>query len=136
MLHERYARRPSCGAHRTIIKPPASGGFDADLLVFIQSVNGWTPKDYVLELRRVFAASGTYKDKLTLGNRCVTLEYSGDFSLDRVPCLVDRPPISQRFEVCNRADDVYEPTDSARQFLLSERCASMANCPRKTPAEI
>jgi hypothetical protein len=99
-------------AHKTIIKPPGSRGFDADLLVFIQPVNGWTPKDYVLELRRVLGASGTYKDKLTLGNRCVMLEYSGDFSLDIVPCLVDRPPIPQRFEICNRTDDMYEQTDS------------------------
>jgi hypothetical protein len=28
------------------------------------------------------------------------------------------------------------PWRKSRQFLLSERCASMANCPRKTPAEI
>jgi len=98
-------------AHKTIIKPPGSAGFDADLLVFIQAVHGWTPKDYILDLRRVFNVSETYKDKLVLGNRCVTLEYSGDFSLDVVPCIVNRSHMTQRYEVCNRTDDVFEPTD-------------------------
>jgi hypothetical protein len=82
-----------------------SRGFDADLVVLVQAVNGWTPKDYVLDLRRIFNASGTYKDKLSLGNRCATLEYAGDFSLDVVPCIVGRPPVPGRFEVCNRAED-------------------------------
>jgi hypothetical protein len=38
-----------------------------------------------------------------------------------------------------RATERSSPTllgAKSRQFLLSERCASMANCPRKTPAEI
>src|SRR5580658_8213789 len=47
-------------AHKTIIKPAGSGGFDADLLVFVGPVLGWTAKDYVWDLRRVFNASGTY----------------------------------------------------------------------------
>ena len=65
-----------------------------------------------MDLRRVFNASGTYKDLHTLGNRCVTLDYAGDFSLDVVPCVVNRPPIAARFEVCNRIDDAFEPTNS------------------------
>jgi hypothetical protein len=115
-------------AHKTIIKPPGSRGFDVDLLVFVHAVNGWTPKDYILDLRRAFGGSGTYKDKVSLGNRCVTLEYSGDFSLDVVPCIVDRPPIPRRFEVCNRSEDVYERTDSeAFTAWLDQRSAWVGN---------
>jgi Second Messenger Oligonucleotide or Dinucleotide Synthetase domain/Adenylyl/Guanylyl and SMODS C-terminal sensor domain len=99
-------------AHKTIIKPPGSLGFDADLLAYVSPVPGWTAKDYVVDLRRVFVGSNLYKDKLTLSNRCVTLEYSGDFSLDIVPCVVDRMFTAQCFEVCNRADDRFELTNS------------------------
>jgi hypothetical protein len=99
-------------AHKTIIKPPDSRGFDADLLVFVDPVNGWTAKIYVLELRRVFKASGVYNDKTSLQTRCVTLTYAGDFHLDVVPCVVNRPGGSWTYEVCDRVEDEFEATDS------------------------
>lgn len=99
-------------AHKTIIKPPGSGGFDADLLVFIDPVQDWTADDYIAHLRRTFRASGTYRDKTTLNTRCVTIEYAGDFEIDVVPCLVDRPGGASKYEVCNRVDDEFEATDS------------------------
>jgi hypothetical protein len=99
-------------AHKTIIKPPGNKGFDADLLVFIEPVNEWTAEDYIFNLRRVFRASDRYKDKTTLSNRCVTLEYSGDFDLDVVPYIVNRPGGTYHYEVCNRVDDEFEPTHS------------------------
>lgn len=34
-------------AHGTIIKPSSGGEFDADLLVFVDPVDGWEAKDYV-----------------------------------------------------------------------------------------
>jgi Second Messenger Oligonucleotide or Dinucleotide Synthetase domain len=49
---------------------------------------------------------------MTLNNRCVSVEYSGDFDIDVVPCVVDRIGSSSRYEVCNRVDDVFETTDS------------------------
>jgi len=99
-------------SHGTIIKPPGNGGFDADLLVFVEPVLGWSAKQYVLELRRVFSASAVYADKTTLGNRCVTLEYAKDFSLDVVPCVAGRLGGVYHFEVCAREADQFEPTDS------------------------
>ena len=99
-------------AHKTIIKPPGNKGFDADLLVFIRPVEEWTADDYIHDLRRVFRASDRYRDKTKLKTRCVTLEYSGDFGLDVVPCVVNRPGGTHRYEVCNRVDDEFEPTNS------------------------
>jgi Second Messenger Oligonucleotide or Dinucleotide Synthetase domain len=78
-------------AHKTIIKPPGEQGFDADLLVFTQPVAGWSARDYVLKLKDAFEGSGTYKDKVGLHTRCVRLEYSGDFEIDVVPCVVNGP---------------------------------------------
>ncbi|MGA2227108.1 MAG: nucleotidyltransferase [Syntrophobacteraceae bacterium] len=99
-------------AHKTIIKPSGSRGFDADILVFIDPVGGWTAKDYVLELRRIFNGSDVYKDKLSLNTRCIVLDYSGDFHLDIVPCVVDRPGGNGKYEVCNRVENNFEATDS------------------------
>lgn len=101
-------------AHKTIIKPPGENGFDADLLMFVDPVPGWTANDYILKLRSLFLESKTYKDMVGLKNRCVTLNYAGDFELDVVPCVVERPGHTHRYEVCNRTDDRFEPTDSER----------------------
>jgi len=37
-------------AHKTIIKPVDAGEFDADLIVFVDPVEGWTAKDYLNNL--------------------------------------------------------------------------------------
>jgi len=49
----RYSNQGSW-AHKTIIKPPGNGGFDADVLVFVKPVTDWSPDDYIHHLRRVF----------------------------------------------------------------------------------
>jgi hypothetical protein len=79
--------------------------------VFVQPVNGWRPEDYVLKLQEVLRGSGTYKDKVHLHTRCVCLEYSGDFEIDVVPCIVNRPGSTSQYEVCNRTENKFEPTD-------------------------
>jgi Second Messenger Oligonucleotide or Dinucleotide Synthetase domain len=94
-------------AHKTIIKPPGDQAFDADLLVFVQPVTGWTAEDYVLTLRDVFRGSGTYKDKVYVHTRCVRLEYAGDFEIDVVPCVVNRAGGTYKYEVSNRIDDLF-----------------------------
>jgi hypothetical protein len=98
-------------AHKTIIKPPGDQGFDADLLVFVAPVAGWSAENYILKLKETFAGSGNYKDKIALHTRCVRLEYSGDFDIDVVPCLMNRPGATYGYEVCNRTDNRFEPTD-------------------------
>jgi hypothetical protein len=97
-------------AHGTIIKPAGSKGFDADLLVLVDPVAGWSAKDYIENLYTAFRDNGIYKEKLQRKTRCVTIIYAGDFHLDVVPCVVNRDGII-RNEVCNRTDDVFEPTD-------------------------
>jgi Second Messenger Oligonucleotide or Dinucleotide Synthetase domain/Adenylyl/Guanylyl and SMODS C-terminal sensor domain len=115
-------------AHKTIIKPPGENGFDADLLMFVNPVPGWTANDYILELRGLFLESKTYKDIVGLKNRCVTLNYAGDFELDVVPCVVERPGRIYPYEVCNRTDDRFEPTDSERYTEWFQRAKNLAGC--------
>jgi hypothetical protein len=110
-------------AHRTIIKPKNDHPFDADLVVFVDPVAGWTAADYVVSLRAVFRASDRYRDLASIRTRCATLTYAGDFCLDVVPCVVDRT-YRGMLEVCNRHDDRFEPTSPLRYTQwLAERNA-------------
>jgi hypothetical protein len=98
-------------AHKTIIKPLENKEFDADLVMFIKSVEGWSASDYVDELYQVFKNSGTYKEKSLKNNRCVTLNYSGDFHLDVVPCVVTNKDENEcKYEICNSRDNKFEET--------------------------
>src|SRR4051812_16306193 len=46
-------------AHRTIIKPvQTTDEFDADLLLYLEEVDGWSPADYVENLYACFRGSG------------------------------------------------------------------------------
>lgn len=98
-------------AHKTIIKPLNNKDFDADLVVFIDAVEGWLPADYITELHRVFKAHGTYCDKATLETRCVTIRYANDFHLDVVPCIQTISSRVYSFVVCNRVDGQFERTN-------------------------
>jgi hypothetical protein len=60
----RYFAGQGSWAHKTIIKPVDNGAFDADLLVFIAPVVGWSAKAYLSTLSSVFADHGTYADKV------------------------------------------------------------------------
>ncbi|MBR9780957.1 hypothetical protein TH25_24385 [Thalassospira profundimaris] len=100
-------------AHKTIIKPPTGNKeFDADLVVYLEPVDDWDAAKYVNELRRVFRASATYKDKTSRKSRCVTVDYAGDFHLDVVPIVVREHWLgSDTYEVCNRAENCFEASD-------------------------
>ncbi len=74
-------------AHKTIIKPQNGKEFDADLVMFIDPVEDWSAKDYILELRRTFRSSSVYRDKAGFKTRCVTIDYANDFHLDVVPVV-------------------------------------------------
>ncbi|RVC63979.1 cyclic GMP-AMP synthase DncV-like nucleotidyltransferase [Mesorhizobium sp.] len=100
-------------AHKTIIKPPTDRQeFDADLVVYLNPVDGWGPSDYIGELRRIFWDSAVYADKTSYKSRCVMINYAGDFHLDVVPIIVERNASDVvTYSVCNRADNRFEHTD-------------------------
>ena len=75
-------------AHGTIIRPPRDRNeFDADLVMFVDDVEDWEPKEYVNALYRTFSATNRYVDKVTHRSRCIRIDYAGDFHLDVVPCI-------------------------------------------------
>lgn len=100
-------------AHKTIIRPVDDKEFDADLVVYVDPVDEWSPRDYVLDLRQVFRDSDRYSKNSFLKTRCVTIDYAGDFHLDVVPVVVEVefPANAGTYSVCNCKDDEFEPTD-------------------------
>lgn len=97
-------------AHRTIIKPVKNKAFDADLLVMIDAVAGWDASKYLSTLRAVFAAHGTYKDKVTRYSHCVTIEYAGERKVDLAPCIRNRNGVTGH-EVCNFNSNAFERSE-------------------------
>ncbi|NPC58538.1 SMODS domain-containing nucleotidyltransferase [Caenimonas soli] len=94
-------------AHKTIIKPLPDKEFDADLLAFVEPVEGWEAKDYVNKLYSALEASSTYKDKLRRYSHCVTIEYAGERRMDIAPVVRGRI-FKDRDEVCNRNSNEFE----------------------------
>lgn len=97
-------------AHQTIIKPQSGSPFDADLLVLVEAVAGWEPKDYVNNLTTQLNALPAYKDKVRRFSHCATIEYTGERKIDIAPCIVDRQ-YPGTYEVCNRGTNEFERSE-------------------------
>ena len=119
-------------AHDTIIKPLDGAEFDADLLVMIDPVEGWTAADYVRSLGEVFAESATYCDKAKTWDYCVTITYAGERKVDLAPCVRDRL-WEGSLEVCNRASDSFERSEPIEytKWLRERNALSGGNSFRK-----
>jgi Second Messenger Oligonucleotide or Dinucleotide Synthetase domain/Adenylyl/Guanylyl and SMODS C-terminal sensor domain len=119
-------------AHKTIIRPVDAGEFDADLIVFVEHVHGWTAATYIGELYNAFRASATYKGKVSRYSHCVTISYANDKKIDVAPCLTNRLGQKQ-LEVCNRTKDRFERTEPEQytRWLVEKNGYSGGNSFRK-----
>ncbi|WP_394254393.1 SMODS domain-containing nucleotidyltransferase [Pseudoclavibacter helvolus] len=95
-------------AHRTIINPVrANDEFDADLLLYIDEIEGWDAEDYVQELYTVFRGSSTYRGMVSRHDRCVKIDYANEFHIDVVPYMERH---GQHY-ITNRAENRFELTN-------------------------
>jgi hypothetical protein len=94
-------------SHDTIIRPVDGGEFDADLLVKIKQVDGWSAAQYVKELGRVFRDSSRYSDMTQVYDYCVTITYADDCTIDIAPLVMERE-YQGKLEVCDRRNDKFE----------------------------
>lgn len=119
-------------AHQTIIKPLSGDPFDADLIVRVRPVDGWSAGDYINKLKGVFRGSDIYKDKVTSFSHCVTINYAGQRKIDIAPVVVNRGGTT-REEVCNRATDEFELTapNAYTAWLIKHNGYSGSNSFRK-----
>jgi hypothetical protein len=70
----------------TTVKPMGKNEFDLDIVVHI--VMEWeknSPQYIYNQLKRVLQNSDRYNDKVELKNRCIRLNYAGDFHMDILP---------------------------------------------------
>ncbi len=120
-------------AHKTIIKPQPNKGFDVDLLMFLDPLEGWSPADYIENLYSVFQNHGTYKDKVSRNTRCVMIDYAGDFSIDIVPILVEQNFSELTYKICNRKTNRFEPTapQAYSEWLCQKNSLTGSNQLRK-----
>lgn len=119
-------------AHDTIIKPVDQGEFDADLLMLVNPVEGWSAADYIKELKSLFAQSETYKGLVKAWDYCVTITYAKDHKVDIAPLVVDRVWTGD-LEVCNKKTNKFVPSEPLQytDWLISRNALSGANSFRK-----
>ena len=97
-------------AHKTIINPPYSQNFDADVLMIVRKVTGWNPSDYIENLYTTFKGSYRYKGFVSQKTRCIRINYKNDFHIDLVPIIkLIRHGKSLYFN-CNSFDNKFEKT--------------------------
>jgi len=112
--HYIEAQAQGSWAHKTIIKPSdKSPSFDADVVVYLNEVDDWEPKDYVENLYKLFKESSTYKNLVRRNTRCVVIDYAGEFHLDVVPCIREEILYGlweTNEYVCNRLTNTREET--------------------------
>ena len=97
-------------AHKTIIRPVDGAEYDADLLVLVDPIEGWSAAKYVNSLFKALEPNSTYSDKLSRSSHCITISYARDKRIDVAPCLLDRS-FNGSLEVCNRNTDEFEYTE-------------------------
>lgn len=103
---------------KTIIKPPKDKDFDADIMIYVKEKEDFQPKEYIDEIYNLFKNNGNYKDIVGRKSRCVTLDYSGDFHLDIVPCIEK----DNQKSICNKNTNAFEITDGTtyKEWLIEK----------------
>ena len=113
----------------TLIRPVTQNGeYDADIQVVMNPNGQSRPQDYLDALADCLSGNANFRDKITMGPRCVTLEYAGDFHLDVVPRITRE---GQHY-ICNGTSDRFEETDGTgyRDWFLRKSNITKVNLKR------
>jgi len=87
----------------TTVKPIGKNEFDLDIVVHIQAdYQDFTPLQIYNQLKRVLQNSGNHKDLVELKNRCIRLNYAGDFHMDILPGIQENDYDENRLVVPDR----------------------------------
>jgi hypothetical protein len=88
---------------RTTVKPLSSDEFDLDIVVhLVADYNVNTPTKVYNELKRRLQENKKYEEILELKNRCLRLNYSGDFHMDIMPGIQENPYDNNKIKVPDR----------------------------------
>ncbi|MFN4060384.1 MAG: SMODS domain-containing nucleotidyltransferase [Paracoccus hibiscisoli] len=128
----RFFARQGSLAHGTIIDPVKNKEFDADIIIAVEERDDWEPKNYLLDLRRVFWDDKRYADKASLSDVCVTLSYSNDKKIDILP-LLNVEEQGGDYHICHHRHNEFirsEPI-AFTQWLIGKNKISGGNSFRK-----
>lgn len=81
-------KRQGSWAQRTIINPPKDVEFDADFMLELKEVSGWSPAEYNDAVFQALDDDPVYGDMdkpVEAKNRCVRVSYANDMHVDVVP---------------------------------------------------
>jgi len=86
----------------TTVKPIGKEEFDLDIVIHLKSTTLHTPIRIYSELKRRLQENERYKGMLELKNRCIRLNYSGDFHMDILPGIQEYTYDQNRIKVPDR----------------------------------
>lgn len=76
----------------TTVKPIQKDEFDLDIAIHLKMEGRpHNPEKIYNELKRRLQEHGTYKNMVELKNRCIRLNYAGDFHMDILPGIQENP---------------------------------------------
>ncbi len=88
---------------QTTVKPLSSDEFDLDIVVhLITDYSLHTPIEVYNQLKRRLMENKKYEDLLELKNRCIRLNYSGDFHMDILPGIQENMFDNNKIKVPDR----------------------------------
>ncbi|HWB26303.1 MAG TPA: nucleotidyltransferase [Chitinophagaceae bacterium] len=101
----------------TTVKPLSGNEFDLDIVVHIKRLFiYYTPAEIYNALLKILSGDGRYKEKIEQKNRCVRLNYAGDFHMDILPGCIHLSGDAQKIKVPDRQRKDWTST-SPRGFI-------------------
>lgn len=88
---------------RTTVKPIGKDEFDLDIALHIKAQwSNHTPEKIYAELKRRLSEHADYNEKMELKNRCIRLNYAGDFHMDILPGIQENELDEDKLRVPDR----------------------------------
>lgn len=86
----------------TTVKPIGKDEFDLDIAIHLKTNTPHTPQMIYDQLRRRLSEHDLYKDMIELKNRCIRLNYAGDYHMDILPGIQENDYDQNRLNVPDR----------------------------------
>jgi len=123
----------------TTVKPFGSFEFDLDIVIHLLPGSiTHTPARIYAELKRRLLEHGTYKEMIELKNRCIRLNYAGDFHMDILPGVQESQWDNNRLKVPDRDLNAWvssNPRGHADWFLQRANTVNKTTLKRTLMAE-
>lgn len=88
---------------RTTVKPIGKDEFDLDIALHLKAQwSNHTPEKIYAELKRRLSEHAVYNQKMELKNRCIRLNYAGDFHMDILPGIQENEWDEDKLRVPDR----------------------------------